>query len=117
MSYLSSHTAGSVCGGGPQTIGRTFSNISDSHYIIECVSLPFKNKGDACVCVCVCVYVCKRASNQMVFNRLSTILLVILSLLNTHTHGQITLVHRSTYKERGVDVIARTAYMLKHGTE
>ena len=53
----------------------------------------------------------------MVFNRLSTILLVILSLLNTHTHGQITLVHRSTYKERGVDVIARTAYMLKHGTE
>ena len=37
-----------------------------------------------------------------------------------HTHGQITLylfVHRSTYKERGVDVIARTAYMLKHGTE
>ena len=38
----------------------------------------------------------------------------------THTHGQITLylfVHRSTYKERGVDVIARTAYMLKHVTE
>ena len=39
---------------------------------------------------------------------------------DTHAHGQITLylfMHRSTYKERGVDVIARTAYMLKHGTE
>ena len=39
---------------------------------------------------------------------------------HTHTHGQITFylfVHRSTYKERGVDVIARSAYMLKHGTE
>ena len=58
MSYLLSVTAGSVCGGGPQTIGKTFSNISDSHYIIECVSLPFKNKGNACVFVCVCVCVC-----------------------------------------------------------
>ena len=75
MSCLSIHTAGSVCGGGPQTIGRTFSNISDSHYIIECVSLLFKNKGDACMCVCGGEGGGGGGGKLTFYNRLSTVLL------------------------------------------